>query len=187
MRITLQGITFGYRFYFQRITVLNDLDWELGTGITGLIGPNGAGKTTLMKILDQSLRASSGEMLVDGTQLIAMSDVKRYRRSIGIMPQDPSFVPWMSVYATLEYLAWVHQIKPQRRQQVVSELLERVGLESMRKKPVHSLSGGQKRRLAIACSIVGEPELLLLTSPDRITFFLLNTIRTSLLPGSIGQ
>lgn len=165
MRLKIDAVSFGYRAAFAKTTVINDLSWELGPGVTGLIGPNGSGKTTLMRIIDRSLRESSGKITADGIDVKTDAEVRRFRRRLGILPQDPQFVPWMTVEGTLEYLAWVHQISRDELRNTVSETLERVDLLDYSSKPVRSLSGGQKRRLAFACATLGNPHLLLLDEP----------------------
>lgn len=165
MRLKLEAISFEYRSLFAKTTVIDGLSWELDPGVTGMLGPNGCGKTTLMRLIDRSLRESSGDITVDGAHVQTDSEVRHFRRQLGILPQDPSFVPWMTVAGTLEYLAWVHQISRESLGRVVSESLESVDLLAHASKPVRSLSGGQKRRLAFACATLGRPRLLLLDEP----------------------
>ncbi|WP_070433691.1 ABC transporter ATP-binding protein [Corynebacterium sp. HMSC28B08] len=165
MHVQLNDVSFEYRNLFRKIPIIKNLSWELSPGVTGLLGPNGSGKTTLMRLIDRSLRESQGSILADGEEVRTGSRLRAYRRRLGIMPQDPTFVPWMTVTDTLEYLAWVHHIEKAARDKEVAQALEKVDLVPHGKKPVRALSGGQKRRLAFACATLGNPDLLLLDEP----------------------
>lgn len=165
MRLKLEQISFKYRSLFAKTTVIDNLSWKLDPGITGVLGPNGSGKTTLMRLIDRSLRESSGDITVDGAQVRTDSEVRHFRRQLGILPQNPSFVPWMTAAGTLEYLAWVYQIRRETLGHIVSSSLESVDLLAHASKPVRKLSGGQKQRLAFACATLGRPRLLLLDEP----------------------
>lgn len=106
MHLEIQDVSFSYRSLAGATKpVITNLTWDIDTGITGLLGPNGCGKTTLMRIIDRSLRESSGEIRANGIRVKTNSQVAKFRRGLGIMPQNPDFVPWMTVEGTLEYLA----------------------------------------------------------------------------------
>src|SRR5262245_62046487 len=124
----------------------------------GLLGPNGAGKTTTMEILEGLLDATSGQVQVLGYHWGRDDDEIRQR--IGISLQETRLADKLSVRETLELFRSFYRtgITP-------DEAIARVSLEEKAKTYVVNLSGGQKQRLAVACAIVGDPQLLFLDEP----------------------
>jgi ABC-type multidrug transport system ATPase subunit len=143
---------------------LCDVDLEIGSGIFGLLGPNGAGKTTLMRILVSLLEPSSGQVLIDGMDL--QRHRARIRRLIGYLPQEFSTFPKLAVWEFLDYAAALSGLRRRReRRERVDRLLEEVGLFDARDRLAGRLSGGMKRRLGIAQTLIGEPELMVVDEP----------------------
>jgi ABC-2 type transport system ATP-binding protein len=124
----------------------------------GLLGPNGAGKTTTIEILEGLLEATSGEVEVLGYHWGRHDDEIRQR--IGISLQETRLSEKLTVRETLTLFRSFY-----RRGITPQEALARVSLEEKADSRVSSLSGGQKQRLAVACALVGDPELLFLDEP----------------------
>jgi ABC-2 type transport system ATP-binding protein len=124
----------------------------------GLLGPNGAGKTTTIEIVEGLLAATSGEVEVLGLKWV--TDDAEIRQRIGISLQETRLSEKLSVRETLTlFRSFYHRgIEP-------DEVMRRVSLEEKAKAWVGKLSGGQKQRLAVACALVGDPELLFLDEP----------------------
>src|ERR1700730_8438842 len=124
----------------------------------GLLGPNGAGKTTTIEIVEGLLAATSGEVEVLGRQWA--TDDSEIRQRIGISLQETRLSEKLSVRETLTlFRSFYHRgIEP-------DEVMRRVSLEEKAAAWVGKLSGGQKQRLAVACALVGDPELLFLDEP----------------------
>jgi ABC-2 type transport system ATP-binding protein len=124
----------------------------------GLLGPNGAGKTTTIEIVEGLLAADSGDVEVLGLHWGRHDDAIRQR--IGISLQETRLSEKLSVFETLTLFRsfYRHGLEP-------DEAMRRVSLEEKAKAWVGKLSGGQKQRLAVACAIVGDPELLFLDEP----------------------
>ena len=143
---------------------LKDVNLQINPGMFGLLGPNGAGKTTLMCILVTLLAPSSGSIAIDHL------DLKRHRAQIrcliGYLPQNFANFPKFAVWEYLDYVAALAGLrrKKQRRERV-DHLLETVGLFDVRDRMATHLSGGMKRRLGIAQSLVGEPAVLVVDEP----------------------
>ena len=143
---------------------LKDIDLTIGNGMFGLLGPNGAGKTTLIKILVTLLTPTTGEVRFDDLDL--KRDRAKIRRFIGYLSQDFSRFPKLATWEFLDYaasLAGLHR-KKERRQRV-DRLLEQVGLFDVRDRQASKLSGGMKRRLGIAQTLIGDPAVMVVDEP----------------------
>lgn len=142
-------------------TVLKDISLNFNSGIIGLLGPNGAGKTTLLRIMATVTEASSGEILFDGKSVIG----KKLREKIGYLPQQFSFYRDLSVYESLEHIAYMKEIEKNKIHSQIDKCLERVNLEDRKKTKVGTLSGGMLRRMGIAQALLGDPEVILVDEP----------------------
>lgn len=141
------------------VDAVNGLDLEIDAGeCFGLLGPNGAGKTTTIEILEGLLEATSGDVEVLGMRWGQRDDELRQR--IGISLQETRFLERITVLETLRLFRSFY-----RRGAHPEEVLDTVALAEKEGAAVGKLSGGQKQRLAVACALVGEPELLFLDEP----------------------
>lgn len=130
----------------------------------GLLGPNGAGKSTLMRILAGLLEATSGEVLLDGTDVL--KHPSRVWPYLGFLPQEFGFYPHLTGAAMLDFLLQMKGVQsPRSRKALVGELLERVNLASVAHRKVRDYSGGMRQRLGIAQAIAGEPRLVIVDEP----------------------
>lgn len=141
---------------------LKNISLDINQGMFGLLGPNGAGKTTLMKIIATLLKKSSGEVIVCGIPVEKSSEI---RGLIGYLPQDFSMYGNMNAYEALDYLATLSGMKKSERKTKVPELLEKVNLLEQRKTKVKAMSGGMKRRLGIAQSMIHDPKVIIVDEP----------------------
>jgi len=143
---------------------LKDIDLDIPKGLFGLLGPNGAGKTTLMRILVTLLKPSSGQVKIDDLDI--RKNRKEIRKQIGYLPQDFSVFSRLTVWEFMDYSACLNGIlsKNQRRDRI-DTLLEAVGLFEARDRLTGKLSGGMKRRLGIAQTLIGDPPLLVVDEP----------------------
>ena len=134
-----------------------DLRLEPATVLT-LLGPNGAGKTTTVELCEGFLRPDAGEVRVLGLDPIA--DGERLRARIGVMPQGGGAYPGVHAGEMLRVIAACSA-----RPLPVAWLLDVLGLTSCARTPFKRLSGGQQQRLALACAVIGRPELVFLDEP----------------------
>jgi len=143
---------------------LRDVDLDIQSGLFGLLGPNGAGKTTLMSILVTLLKPTSGQVLIDGKDL--QKSRGEIRKKIGYLPQEFSTFSKLVVWEFLDYAARLsgHRNK-KRRMERVDRLLEEVGLFDVRDRRASKLSGGMKRRLGIAQTLIGDPVIMVVDEP----------------------
>jgi ABC-2 type transport system ATP-binding protein len=137
------------------------LDLSVGAGeCFGLLGPNGAGKTTTIEILEGLTTPDSGEVEILGMPWRDGAAGRALRERLGIQLQETQLADKLTVTETLSLFRSFYQ-----QSHTVDEVLALVELEEKRRARVVTLSGGQKQRLAVACALVGEPELLFLDEP----------------------
>ena len=146
---------------FGATTAVDGLDLELpAASVLALLGPNGAGKTTTVEVCTGFLAADAGEVRVLGTDPSGAPDALRAR--IGVMPQGGGAYPGVRAGEMLRLVAAcsAHPLDP-------AWLLDVLGLTGCARTPYKRMSGGQQQRLALACAVVGRPELVFLDEPDR--------------------
>ncbi|SQF67716.1 ABC transporter ATP-binding protein [Streptococcus dysgalactiae] len=142
--------------------VLSDITLDLAQGeILGLVGPNGAGKTTLMKIILGLTPSSSGQIFVNGEDII--NDKPDYLNQVGSIIEYPDFFPNMTAIDNLKIFTSLYDIKLPKRRYL--EVLELVGLSDYLTLTVKHYSLGMKQRLGIAQAIIHYPKLLILDEP----------------------
>jgi thiamine transport system ATP-binding protein len=130
--------------------------------IVGLQGPSGSGKTTLLRVVAGLIKPDSGTVSLDGKEI---THVPTYLRGIGMVFQDNQLFPHMNVEKNIGFGLKMHQIEKNDRAQRISDVLELAGLSGFNTRDVHSLSGGEAKRVALARSLVVHPRVLLLDEP----------------------
>ncbi|GAB4249060.1 MAG: LPS export ABC transporter ATP-binding protein [Candidatus Methylacidiphilales bacterium] len=133
--------------------------------IVGLLGPNGAGKTTTFYMLVGLVKPNAGQIFLRGENVAQMPMYRRARRGIGYLPQEESIFRKMSVEENLLAILETLHLTPDQRWERVEELLEDFNLGHVRKSKAYTLSGGEKRRLALARCLTIHPSVLLLDEP----------------------
>lgn len=159
MELSIDRLT---KHYGSKIAV-DCVSAALKPGVYGLLGANGAGKTTLMRMLCAILEATSGEVFLDGKNIIEMG--ADYRNVLGYLPQDFGYYP---NYTALEFLLYISALKgiPKEIARKRSpELLDEVGLGDVAHKKVKTFSGGMKQRVGIAQALLNNPDILILDEP----------------------
>ncbi|MFM8388157.1 MAG: ATP-binding cassette domain-containing protein, partial [Actinomycetota bacterium] len=131
--------------------------------IFGFLGPNGAGKSTTVRMLTTLLRPTSGTARVAGFDIVREAD--KVRRNIGVALQDAAIDPLMTGNELLELQAVLYGIAPASVKSRAGDLLERVGLTAAADRRVGTYSGGMRRRLDLALSLIHEPTVLFLDEP----------------------
>ena len=149
---------------YGAVQAVAGLNFEIHAGeVFGLLGPNGAGKTTTIAVLATQLRPTSGDATVFGHSV--RHDVAIVRRMLGVVPQEISLYPKLTAAENIKFFGRMYGVPKDELGQRVDELLEMVGLEARRNDFVDIFSGGMKRRLNLAVSLVHRPTLLLLDEP----------------------
>ena len=171
--------------------VVDDLDLEIQQGeVVGLLGPNGAGKTTTFYILVGLARPDSGRVLLDGDDITDLPMYLRARSGISYLPQEPSVFRQLTVEDNLLAVLETLPLTPEQQRDRLEELLAQMGLETVRYNHAYTLSGGERRRLEIARSLVLQPAFILLDEPfsgiDPLTVVDIQKIIADLSKSGIG-
>jgi len=171
--------------------VVDNVDLEIAEGeVVGLLGPNGAGKTTTFYILVGLARPDSGRVLLDGEDITDLPMYMRARNGISYLPQEPSVFRQLTVEENLLAVLETLPLTATQQRDRLEELLAKMGLETVRLNRSYTLSGGERRRLEIARSLVLDPTFILLDEPfsgiDPLTVVDIQKIISELSDGGIG-
>src|ERR1700685_3238369 len=171
--------------------VVNNISLEIQQGeVVGLLGPNGAGKTTTFYILVGLARPDSGRVLLDGEDITDLPMYMRARNGISYLPQEPSVFRQLTVEENLLAVLETVPLTATQQRDRLEELLAQMGLETVRLNRSYTLSGGGRRRLEIARSLVLDPTFILLDEPfsgiDPLTVVDIQKIISELSDGGIG-
>jgi len=171
--------------------VVNDVSISVRRGeVVGLLGPNGAGKTTSFYVVVGLITPDSGKVLLDGKDLTDMPMFQRARHGISYLPQEASVFRKLSVEDNLMAILQTRRLKGHERRDKMNQLIEKMGLETVRKSKGFQLSGGERRRVEIARSLAIDPSFLLLDEPfsgiDPIQVMELQRIIIDLKKAGIG-
>ena len=149
---------------FGKITALNNISLEINSGeFFGLLGPNGAGKTTLMNHLIGFLKADSGTIKYND-ELVKFGD-KQIKKKIGYVPQEIALYQELTAYQNLKIFGSLFKLSKKELSTNIDKALELVQLLDRKNSAVKEFSGGMKRRLNLAVSILQNPEVLLCDEP----------------------
>lgn len=161
MSLEIRGIS---KRYPNGVQALNNLSLSIGNNMFGLLGPNGAGKSTLMRTIATLQDPDSGQILLNGMDVVANKDA--VRRQLGYLPQEFGVYPRISAQDMLHHLAVMKGIsKSSERKEIVDALLRQTNLWDARKKALSTYSGGMKQRFGIAQALLANPKLIIVDEP----------------------
>lgn len=151
---------------YKKLYALREIDLDIAPSeITGIIGPDGAGKSTLLKIC-------SGVLSYEGSAMFMNADIRKnpeaVKKHISFMPQGLGLNLYMdlSVEENIDFFAAIKNVSDEKRDRLKIQLLEATGLAPFKGRPAKHLSGGMKQKLGICCSLISNPEVLLLDEPS---------------------
>ena len=151
---------------FDNYAAVNAVNLEIQPGeVYGLIGPNGAGKTTLIRMLSMAESPTTGDIYIDGRQLVRGQPNPEIKRRIGFLPDDFPLYNDLSVQDYLDYFGRLYYLQAGQLRQRIGDVLDLVDLESKRHSGISGLSRGMKQRLSLARTVIHQPRLLLLDEP----------------------
>ncbi|TLF75300.1 ATP-binding cassette domain-containing protein [Nocardia cyriacigeorgica] len=154
----------GLRKSYGDKKVLDGIDLNVGTGtIFALLGPNGAGKTTTVNVLTTLLKSDGGTARVAGHDLV--TETKAVRAAIGVTGQFAAVDGLLTGAENLRLMADLHRLRGKDGKRVIADLLERFDLVESANKPAASYSGGMRRKLDLAMTLVTKPEIIFLDEP----------------------
>ena len=171
--------------------VVDDISLKIAQGeVVGLLGPNGAGKTTTFYIIVGLANPDSGQVLLDGVDITNFPMYLRAREGISYLPQEPSIFRKLTVEENIMAVLETRPLRADRRRARLEELLEDLGLQQVRRSYGYLLSGGERRRVEIARSLVISPSFILLDEPfsgiDPLTVLDIQKIIVRLKESGIG-
>jgi lipopolysaccharide export system ATP-binding protein len=147
-------------------TVVNGVSVSVEQGeVVGLLGPNGAGKTTSFYMIVGLISPDSGRVLLDKEEITSLPMYQRARKGISYLPQEPSVFRKLTVEDNLMAILETLSLNSRQRRERMNLLIEQLGLETVRLNKGYMLSGGERRRVEIARSLVINPNFLLLDEP----------------------
>jgi ABC-2 type transport system ATP-binding protein len=162
--VETKNLTKIYRDFWgrQKVRALKALDLQIHKGeVFGLLGPNGSGKTTTIKLLLGLLFPTSGEISILGK---TASDVVKNEK-IGYLPEESYLYRFLNAEETLDFYGRLFKMSGPVRRQRVAQLINMVGLESAKKRPLREYSKGMTRRIGLAQALINDPDLILLDEP----------------------
>lgn len=171
--------------------VVDDISLKIAQGeVVGLLGPNGAGKTTTFYIMVGLVSPDSGQVLLDGIEITNLPMYLRARNGISYLPQEPSIFRKLTVEENILAVLETLPLAPNDRRTRLEELVEELGLQQVRRSYGYLLSGGERRRVEIARSLVISPSFILLDEPfsgiDPLTVLDIQKIIVQLKTSGIG-
>ena len=157
--------TAGLTMRYPRVTALDELDLDIGGGVTGLVGANGAGKSTLIKILLGLVRATAGQARVLGLDVTTRGP--EIRAQVGYMPEHECLPADVSASDLVVHLGQVSGLPHAAARERAADVLRHVGLAEERYRPIGGYSTGMKQRVKLAQALVHDPRLVLLDEPTN--------------------
>ena len=176
---------------FKGRKVVNDVNLRIAQGeVVGLLGPNGAGKTTTFYIIVGLTDPDAGQVLLDGADITHLPMYLRARNGISYLPQEPSIFRKLTVEENIMAVLETLPLSAHQRRERLEELIEELGLQQVRRSAGYLLSGGERRRVEIARSLVISPSFILLDEPfsgiDPLTVLDIQKIIVQLKASGIG-
>jgi len=143
---------------------LKDITFDVREGeVLGIIGPNGAGKTTLISLLATINRPESGSIHISGVDIL--KDPGKIRASLGYVPQENALYPMLTAYENLDFWAGIYGVDKKVKKEKIDFVLRLLRLEDRKDDKVRTFSGGMKKRLNIAASLLHDPGILIMDEP----------------------
>ena len=149
---------------FGNIKAVENVSFKIEKGeIFGILGPNGAGKSTIVNILNTLVKPDNGDVIIDGINI--KDDGENIKLIMGVVPQEIALYEELSAYENLMFWGGLYDIPKQDLKKNVNKTLEIVDLVSRKDDRIKTFSGGMKRRINIACSLLHNPKILVLDEP----------------------
>ncbi len=162
--IYAKDLTKQFKLKKSTFTAVENISLQVAPGETyGLIGPDGAGKSTTTRVILGLLTRTAGESSILGFD--SMRDTYEIRQRVGYIAQQNVLPRDLTVMENMRFFAGIHTMSPEDQQRRIPELLEFAGLTDFTDRLSGNLSGGMKKKLALACSLIHEPQVVMLDEP----------------------
>ncbi|HEY7218136.1 MAG TPA: ABC transporter ATP-binding protein [Candidatus Binatia bacterium] len=150
--------------HYGNLAAVDQLNLTVPAGeIFGFLGPNGAGKTTTIRVMMGILKATSGQVLLDGHDVV--TDAQNAKAIAGFIPDRPFIYEKLSGGEFLQFVGKLHRIEPPKLKQRITELLAYLELSAWKNELVESYSHGMKQRLVVCAALIHEPRILIVDEP----------------------
>ena len=149
---------------YGSFVAVDDINFSINDGeVVGFLGPNGAGKTTTMNIITGFIEQTEGNVIVNGFDTVKKP--KKAKQEIGYMPEGVPLYMDLTVKEFVTYMAELRKVDKKIKKDKVQNVLKETGLIEMQNKLIKNLSRGQKQRVSLAGTLVGDPKVLILDEP----------------------
>ena len=149
---------------YGSFVAVNDISFNINDGeVVGFLGPNGAGKSTTMNIITGYIEQTEGNVIVNGFDTVKKS--KKAKKEIGYMPEGVPLYTDLTVKEFVTYMAELRKVDKKLKKEKVQNVLKETGLDTMQNKLIKNLSRGQKQRVSLAGTLVGDPKVIILDEP----------------------
>jgi ABC-2 type transport system ATP-binding protein len=149
---------------FGNVKALADVSFNIEKGeIFGILGPNGAGKSTIVNILNTLVEPDDGDVFIDGVNI--KNDAKSIKLIMGVVPQEIALYEELTAYENMMFWGGLYDVPKKELKKKITKTLEIVDLDGRKNDRIKTFSGGMKRRINIACSLLHNPKILVLDEP----------------------
>lgn len=149
---------------YGSFTAVEDISFTIKDGeIVGFLGPNGAGKSTTMNMITGYIEQTEGNIIVNGFDTVKKA--KKAKKEIGYMPEGVPLYTDLTVKEFVTYMADLKKVDKKQKKENIQKVLQETGLDTMQNKLIKNLSRGQKQRVSLAGTLVGDPKILILDEP----------------------
>lgn len=149
---------------FKKIMAVDGVNLVLNEGESvGLLGPNGAGKSTTISMISTLMQPTEGEVLYNNEDVFKNPDA--LRPVLGVVPQELALYEELSAYENLKFFGRIYGLTGEELENKIQDVVKLVGIEERQKDPVNTYSGGMKRRVNMAVSLMHDPEILIMDEP----------------------
>ncbi|MBU3171568.1 ABC transporter ATP-binding protein [Clostridium estertheticum] len=153
----------------KEVIALNEISFNVDKGeFIGIMGPSGSGKTTLLNILSGIDKATSGEVHINGQDIIKMKKDELAlfrRRKVGFIFQDFNLLDSLNVKENISFPLIIDKVNPREIEKKVKDIMKYLGIEELQKKYPYNISGGEKQRTAVARALICEPSVIFADEP----------------------
>ena len=166
-KIRITNLNKKFKTRWQVIEAVKDANLEIREGeFVSLLGPSGCGKSTIIRMIDDIIKPTSGQIYIDGEEITRYKRIpEAVNRKIGFIFQQSNLFPWLTVRENVRFPLTIYHIKDKESEEYVDELIEMVGMTKYKDAYPAQISGGAAQRIGVIRALVHKPEILLMDEP----------------------